>query len=1105
MCSHWLPEMRLAAALLALLAPQVWSASDSMVLPASAVLPCQIVANRGVDSIAEYRNGNDEIIRYAGTWRGREGSYLLLADSRAHSVRLRPLEAPTLSEQISLRSCPPQLPMAAAQALADAVDLKLQRYFGQAVDSARIQQLLQTAMSGFHQAGLPIWQAAARNELAEHLLNLGQLEAALQHYEQLLQQYQTLADQPGVAATENLLGLTRWRLGHLQQAEQHYHRAMQLREQLQDQLSLAGLANNLGLLAMQRGDHAEALRQYELALTVFQGKLDLRREIDNQQAMAMLQREDSNVPSSALNTLNNMALLLDGSGQSLLAERYWRNVLAFDGLVDQQRVVEQSRRNLAQMLQRQGRLDEALLLLTAALDYFETTDVALWQAETLLNLSRLYALLGDQAAASQHLQQALTLNVDDASTRGKLLLNQGEYLRQQGSFAAAKNEFEQAAGQYQQADMRIEMLSVRAELAYLLLLQGDAARALSLLRTTQQELSDLDAQPEAAITLSRLGQAQLASGDLAAARQSLQLALQQLDQSADVLAEFETLDRLAQLEQSAGDRQAALRINARAIALAETLRSGQLPALRQAEFLAARRSLYDRQVAALLDDGQPREAWRVAEQARARSLQELRLERGGAQQRAQQQPLLDQRARAVTQLHQLTLTPGAEQGAHHASAVLAARREIDRIETLLRSDDRGLLNNPVTAQVSLEKLQSLLHPGQLLLSYYLRGDELLVWVIDQTSVRDHQLGASEAIAAQVRSLLQQAQHPRNARGRIEQLAAELGQSLLAPAAAQLAAASEVLVQADAVLNSLPFALLTYADAQGNGHALADKPLLSVPSAAVLAQSAQLQPAVAGQDQASSAGHSNGDESNITPSTAAGSGPQTMLVLADPDWEGADEPSPLYPRNSLVGRLLRDAGSARLPGTRREAEAIAALQSSTRVDLRLGRVASSEFITDGGLADYQLVHIASHGLVDLQYPMLSSLLLANEHGNGPALLRPHDILGLDLQARLVVLSGCETGQGRIIAGDGAMSLARPFLIAGAEQVLSSLWKVDDHRTAMFMQRFYRYLLVDRLDTAHALQQTQAWMRRQPATAHAYFWAGFVLSSAVQTGRSLAAAD
>ena len=717
--------------------------------------------------------------------------------------------------------------------------------------------------------------------------------------------------------------------------------------------------------------------------------------------------------------------------------------------------------------------------MTAALDYFATIDRTLWQAETLLNLSRLYALLGDQDAASQHLQQALALEVDDANTRGKLLLNQAELLRQRGDYAAARINFEQAAVQYQQADMRVEALTARAELAYLQLLQGNADAALPLLQASYQQLADLNAQPEAAISLSRLGQAQLAAGDLAAARQSLQQALQQLELTADVLAEFETLDRLALLEQQAGQQQAYLRINAQAIALVESLRAGQLPPLRQAEFLAARRSLYDRQVAALLADEQPREAWRVAEQARARSLQELRAERGGAEQRQQQQALLDQRARAITELHLQTLLPASERADDHSSRVLAARREIDRIETRLRSASSPALNDATAAQISLEKLQSLLRPGQVLLSYYLQGDVIVVWIIAGDTVQHAQIADGSTIAAQVAALLQQAQHPRNARGRIEQLASKLGQSLLQPAATQLASASEVLVQADGVLNSLPFALLSYTDAADDQHHLADKVVLSVPSAALLATAGR-------RPKQSDA------QTDAQPAARA------MLVLADPAWQGVDDSNPLYPQNSLVGRLLRDAGSARLPGTRREAEAIAGLQSATRVDLRLGAVASSEFITGGGLEPYQLVHIASHGLVDLQYPMLSSLLLANESGDGPALLRPHDILGLDLQADLVVLSGCETGQGRIVAGDGAMSLARPFLIAGADQVLSSLWKVDDHRTAIFMQRFYQHLLVDGLATAAALQQTQAWMRQQPATAHPYFWAGFVLNSAVQTG-------
>jgi len=1067
--------LMLAMLVLLLTLPMLASASPVSILPVSTTPACQVVHNHAVDSIAKYRDEDGQIIRYAGTWRGREGSYLLLADARAASVELMPLEADALSDQISISACPPDMPMAAAQALADGVDLKLQRYFGQAVDSELIEVKLKAALDGFLQADMPLWQVSASNELATHWLSLGRLDAALQQYQRLLQQYQALADQQGIAATENMLGLTHWRLGQLEQAELHYRKALQLREQLQQPYYLASLANNLGLLAMQRGDNPEALRQFELALTVRQGVIDLRAATTAEQVSALLQQQQINELSGALNTLSNLALLLDGSGQSVLAERYWRNVLAFDGLVDGQRVVEQARRNLAQMLQRQGRLDEALLLLTAALDYFKTVDSALWQAETLLNLSRLYALLGDQQAARQHLAEAALLSVDDANTRGKLLLNQAEFQRQQGSYAAAKLDYQLAASQFQQADMRVESLSVRAELAYLQLLQGEVDQALTELQQTQQQLADLNAQPEAAITLSRLGQAQFTAGKLTSARHSLQQALLQLDQAGDALAEFETLDRLALLEQGEGDQQASIRINAQAIALAESLRSGQLPPLRQAEFLAARRSLYDRQVAALLADDQPREAWRVAEQARARSLQELRLERGGEQQREQQQALLDQRAQAVTELHMQTLLPESERAEDYSSRVLAARREIDRIETLLRSDSRTVLNDPATAQISLEKLQSRLLPGQLLLSYYRRDDEMIVWIIDQTSVRVDELGRSSDIAAQVSALLQQSQHPRQARGRIEQLAAELGTSLLQPAAAQLGAASQVLIQADDVLNSLPFVLLAYSDDHGNRQRLADKTLLSVPSAALLVQSA-----------------------SIPGQTLEQPAPQTMLVLADPDWAGADDPNPLYPQNSLVGRLLRGAGSARLPGTRREAEAIAGLQTATRIVLRLGPMASSEFITSGGLESYQLVHIASHGLVDLQYPMLSSLLLANEQGNGPALLRPHDILNLKLQAELVVLSACETGQGRIVAGDGAMSLARPFLIAGANRVLSSLWKVDDHRTAIFMQRFYQHLLVDKLGSAAALQQTQAWMRRQPVTAHPYYWAGFVLNSAVQSG-------
>lgn len=221
-----------------------------------------------------------------------------------------------------------------------------------------------------------------------------------------------------------------------------------------------------------------------------------------------------------------------------------------------------------------------------------------------------------------------------------------------------------------------------------------------------------------------------------------------------------------------------------------------------------------------------------------------------------------------------------------------------------------------------------------------------------------------------------------------------------------------------------------------------------------------------------------------------------MVLADPGWADSDESRPMYPESSLLTRLMRDSALARLPGTRNEAEAIAALESdSLRTQLKLGPSATREFVLDGGLNGYTHLHIATHGLVDLQYPELSALLLASETGIGPAFLRPSDISSLNLDASLVVLSGCDTGYGRVFAGSGAFSLARPFLLAGADQVLASLWKVDDFRTAQFMTRFYHHLFSESLTAGQALTRTRQWMREQRGNGHPYFWAGFVLKSAV----------
>jgi CHAT domain-containing protein len=147
-----------------------------------------------------------------------------------------------------------------------------------------------------------------------------------------------------------------------------------------------------------------------------------------------------------------------------------------------------------------------------------------------------------------------------------------------------------------------------------------------------------------------------------------------------------------------------------------------------------------------------------------------------------------------------------------------------------------------------------------------------------------------------------------------------------------------------------------------------------------------------------------------------------------------------------------------------------------------------------LAQYRIVHFATHGLVNSTHPELSGLVLSlvNEKGepqNG--FLGLEDIYNLNLPADLVVLSACETGLGHEIQGEGLVGLTRAFMYAGAPRVVASLWQVPDRATAELMKRFYAAMLVDHMPPAAALRQAQISLSKEKRWSAPYYWAGFIL--------------
>jgi CHAT domain-containing protein len=183
----------------------------------------------------------------------------------------------------------------------------------------------------------------------------------------------------------------------------------------------------------------------------------------------------------------------------------------------------------------------------------------------------------------------------------------------------------------------------------------------------------------------------------------------------------------------------------------------------------------------------------------------------------------------------------------------------------------------------------------------------------------------------------------------------------------------------------------------------------------------------------------------------------------------------------------------LPGSRVEVDAIGRL-FGPRAHLLVGARATKRVLRAAAPAQ-GIIHFATFGVLNKHNPLFSFVELAPQPGDDGR-LEVHEVFGLDLHARLVVLSACQTALGSgaladVPAGDDWVGLVEGFLYAGATHVMATLWPVEDRATADLMTEFYTELAAGRLE-AEALAGAQRQALRNPATADPFYWAGFTLS-------------
>ena len=875
--------------------------------------------------------------------------------------------------------------------------------------------------------------------------------------------------------------------GNFAKAQVAFELVHQLAERNHQPARVADALRNLGIDARLQQRYAEALDYFRATRAIAEqiGDQSLIARAEGGIGAAAAQSGDYDTSLAAFNHARQIAESNGDRGQLGRA-------LANLGIVAQ---------NQGDLAAARDYIEQALQIERA--EKFADSDIA----TLFLNLGVIAANQGDNARALADYRDSLRLLGDSDSTQQAILLNDIAMIyRAQGQYAQTADYAHRALALSERIGNREEIASAHGTLANA---YADQNRLVDSLRSYERSLTiyqDIGNKRDAAYTSG-------AMGDVLARLHRYHEAQQVLEQSRDLgrslhlqaitaqsllslarmryrqhrfreallLAEdsSELLDRTeyrgslwlartvaGQSWLALGKRAQARQAFEDAITNIEELRDRVAGGHEsQTSFFSGAMTPYHAMIELLVAENRPREALRYAERAKGRALLDILTVGKADLTKSMSASERERENRLEVDLTALNRRIQFETGRPTADpvALLDLRNRLERTRLSLQDFESNLyaahpelkVQRGQVAPVSsdeIAKIQPDSHAATL--EYVVTEERMYLFVVTYPArVQVYTLSLSARdLDRHVKEFREQLAG-RNLE--VRSSSSELFRRLLSPAWRELSDKTTLLIVPDGALWELPFQALLE---DSGRYLIEDHTVVYAPSLSVLREMERL-------------------HTRNRPHEAL-TAEHTLLVFADPE----------------LGKTIQPSNLAPLPEARREAAALHALYGAAS-SIHVGSDArESTFKSEAG--QYRILHLATHGLLDDTNPMYSNLLLTPEaDGKEDGLLEAHEIMQMDLRADLAVLSACETGRGRISAGEGVIGLAWAFFVAGTPSTVVSLWNVESINTAELMLEFHRHLHAatlsgqDTLQTAESLRQAQLHLLHSSHSAHPFYWAGF----------------
>ncbi|HEX6648765.1 MAG TPA: CHAT domain-containing tetratricopeptide repeat protein [Pyrinomonadaceae bacterium] len=911
----------------------------------------------------------------------------------------------------------------------------------------------------------------------------GDPSAALVSYERALSISRLSHDQPTEAAALN-------RLGFYYIERSNYDKAFDYGKQAQQLSSTIFDRSNEAYALLLLGTSKYSQREPSDANAYLQSSFEIFKVLHDRSAQAQVLETLGHVSHELGNSKQALQLLLDAlelatqANDLAIKGRILNGIaISYSILGEKQEAVERYRESLA-ILERMG----------------NSRQIAI----AFAGLGFIYYTVAQNERSLNYYSRALSLYRSVGDREGESIV-----LGRMGKISEGLWDKKKAAMYYEQLAVVARELKDPILESYVLNWCGDVyastnkRQALSFYEQALA-LSRKHSNPRVeAYTLNRLGYNHAFLGEIDAARKLYDTALERAQTMGDRELESLTLYNLAALERDHNGFAEARKLIERSLKIIESLTMDMGARELRASYFATVHQQYEFYIDVLMQlhqqdpsGGFGSLALEASERSRARSLVDMLRESGADIRKGVDQQLLAQEQNVRTKLRTaIQKRMMAFSGPHTKQEISDLQQEIVSLTTEYeqlaaeirqRSPQYAALTQATS--LTAQQIQAVLDEETIMVEYALGDRRSFAWTISRDSVESFELperATLEKLARVVHEGLSKDSRDAIRPAGYAAAMQTLSRILLQPIA-NYRSKKRVVVVADGALQYIPFSTLELADDSADARLIAHYELVNLPSASALAVQRN---ALSDRKPA----------------------PRMLAIIADPVL-GSDDSRLLNARSNrssstahgpelALGRVLRDVelgdglrGLRRLSLTETEAKALYSLIPPEQVLKALGFDANRNIVTGDGLANYRIVHFATHALLDNQIPEMSGIILSmfdrkGKHQDG--FLQLYEIYNLKLSADLVVLSACQTALGKDIRGEGIVSLTRGFMHAGAPRVVASLWNVDDAATADLMAYFYRAMIVDRLTPAAALRAAQLRLSKEKRYQSPYFWAGFVL--------------